>query len=113
MGYLTKRQVEKFIESMVNGAIFSVVFEKKDGTLRRMVCKQGVTKHLKGGEATYNGKEGDGDNIGVFDTEAGEYRCFNATRVLRVKGGGATIQAGELPDDEAILNAKGEPVKVK
>lgn len=117
--YLTKKQVESFIESFADGAIFSVVFAKKDGTLRRMVCRQGVTAHLKGGVGTYNAN--DADNIGVFDTEVknldgtfGAYRCFNAHRVLRIKGGGAKIEACDVGEiEEPIVNAHGEQVKVK
>ena len=31
-----------------NGKIFSAVFTKKDGEKRRMVCRQGVAKYVKG-----------------------------------------------------------------
>ena len=31
-----------------NGKIFSVVFTKKNGEKRKMVCKQGVGKYVKG-----------------------------------------------------------------
>lgn len=107
MTFLPKAVVKAFIDGLVDNTIFSVVFEKKDGTLRRMVCRQGVTSYLKGGEATYDANP---DNIGAFDTEAMEYRCFNATRVLRIKGGGATLLAGEI--EAPIVNARGEQVFV-
>ena len=37
--------------------IFSVVFLKKNGEIRRMNCMLGVKKHLKGGKLKYNAKE--------------------------------------------------------
>lgn len=110
MKFLSKKIVEAMIAALDDGTMFSVVFEKADGTMRRMVCRTGVTKHLKGGEATYN--KNNPDNIGVFDTEAGEYRCFNGNKVHRIKGGGATITAGELDDEVPVTNARGEAVKI-
>lgn len=112
--FLRRRTVERFIEEIPNGALFSVVFEKKDGTLRRMLCKQGVTSELRGGSATYNGKGGDAGNIGVFDHEAGEYRCFNGDRVVRVKGNGEVLSACDVADiSDEVVNARGEIVKVQ
>lgn len=120
--FLNPKVARAVIEAFSDGTIFSVVFEKKDGTLRRMVCRTGVKKHLAGGKATYDSDK----NIGVWDTEApgdhtneagekitGDYRCFAADRVLRIKGGGNVIEAcnvGEI--DEPIVNARGEAVKV-
>ena len=37
-----------------NGRFVSVTFIKKDGTERSMLCRLGVTKHLKGGESKLN-----------------------------------------------------------
>lgn len=121
--YLNPKVVEAMISAFDDGTIFSVVFEKKDGTLRRMVCRTGVKKHLAGGQATYDPDK----NIGVWDTEApgkhvddkgnpiqGDYRCFAKDKVLRIKGGGAMIEAclvGEIEDP--IVNARGEEVTVK
>ena len=40
-----------------NGQIFSVEFVKHgNDELRKMVCRLGVTKHLKGGQSTYSAK---------------------------------------------------------
>jgi hypothetical protein len=36
------------------GRFVTVVFEKKDGTLRTLTGRLGVTKHLKGGTSTLN-----------------------------------------------------------
>lgn len=123
MTFLSKKQVLGFIDALVEGQIFSVVFERKDGVLRRMQCKQGVTKFLKGGDATYAMNP---DNVGVFDTEAkpkkpmivdgkeqqGDYRCFNATRVIRIRGGGTELKATGAEITATVVNAHGEAVKV-
>ena len=37
--------------------IFSVVFLKKNGEIRRMNCLLGVKKHIKGGKLKFNPKE--------------------------------------------------------
>ncbi len=121
--FLKKDQVLAFIDAIPEGQIFSVVFEKADGTLRRMQCKQGVQKFLKGGDATYAANP---DNVGVFDTEAkpknpmivdgkvqqGDYRCFNSTRVLRVRGSGAELKSYKDEITDPVVNARGEVVKV-
>ena len=44
----------KQLRELVQNKIFSVEFTKKDGTLRKMVCRLGVKKHLKGGELGYD-----------------------------------------------------------
>lgn len=120
--FLSPKVVRAVIEAFSDGTIFSVVFEKKDGQLRRMVCRTGVKSHLAGGKATYDSDK----NIGVWDTQApgnhtnaagepvtGDYRCFAADRVLRIKGGGSVTEAcavGEI--DDPIVDARGQEVKV-
>lgn len=74
------RQILNHVSS--NGKIFSVEFEKKDKTIRKMVCRKDVRKHLKGGATTYNPAV----NMGVFDMEIGEYRSFAYDRVIKVNG---------------------------
>lgn len=71
MKKITQEMAEKLIQS-TNGKIFSVVFEKKDGEIREMNCRLGVTKHLKGGEQAYDPK--DYDMITVFDVQKKGYR---------------------------------------
>lgn len=65
-----------------NGKIFSVEFEKKDGTIREMVCRKDVRKHLKGGPTMYNPSV----NMGVFDMQIQQYRSFAYDRVIKVNG---------------------------
>lgn len=57
------------------GKIFTVEFVKRtNGEVRRLNCRMGVKKHLKGGGPAYDfGSKG---LVPVFDMQKGEYRCF-------------------------------------
>lgn len=83
-----------------SGKVFSVTFTKKDGSERKMVSRFGVTKYLTGGVATYNGKDNNLNNVGVYEmvqdiqgkfTE-GCYRCFSMDRVKSIKISGKTME---------------------
>ena len=63
-------------------SIFSVVFLKKDGTLRRMTCRFGVKSHLKGGRLSYDPKER--NNLIVFDMQKEGYRTINLDTLMNV-----------------------------
>lgn len=78
----------KQLREMVGSKIFSVVFTKKDGTLREMVCRLGVTKHLKGGELGYNPE--DYNYLTVFDMQKQEYRTLNVNTLKQIKFEGIT-----------------------
>ena len=80
MKTINRSQIASFIES-TGGKFFTVAFTKKDGSTRVMNARTGVTKHLKGGTATYSANP---DNIGVFDTVKGSYRCFNKNSVKAI-----------------------------
>lgn len=75
--------LEKFQNKLKDGKIFSVVFIKKDGTLREMTARLGVKKHLKGGTLTYNPKEH--NNMIVFDMGKKQYRTIPFDRVVKIK----------------------------
>lgn len=64
-----------------NGFV-TVTFLKKDGTIRKMNCRMGVTKHLKGGESTLDADK----YVTVFDVAKGAYRAVNRETILEVKG---------------------------
>jgi len=65
---------------------FSVKFVKKDGTLRKMQCRLGVKKHLKGGELKHDPKEL--NHLTVFDVQKKAYRTINLNTIkeLSFKG---------------------------
>ena len=65
-----------------NGKIVSVTFLKKDGTIRVMNCRLGVTKHLKGGSSTLDPTK----YITVYDLQAKGYRAIAKDQILAIKG---------------------------
>ena len=69
-----------------NGRFVSVTFIKKDGTERAMLCRLGVTKHLKGGESKLNADQ----YLTVFDVQKEAYRAINKETILSVKLAGNT-----------------------
>ena len=70
-----------------NGKIFSAVFTKKDGEKRKMVCRQGVAKYVKGIGLKFKpvDKSKDRDLIGVFDMHKKAYRFINAKTLEQIK----------------------------
>ena len=78
----------KKIRQLVGNKIFTAEFLKKDGTLRKMNCRLGVTKHLKGGELKYNPDEY--NYLPVFDLQAGEYRTINLNTLKKLTVEGVT-----------------------
>ena len=85
-----------------DGKMFTVVFEKADGSIRVMNGRTGVVKHLAGGKSTVAGKK---DLFaGVFDVHAKGYRCFNIGRVLEVRHHGKVDKIHE--DHKAFLVQK-------
>jgi hypothetical protein len=57
------------------GKFFSVAFVKKNGDLRNMNCRKGVTKHLNGGELAFNPNAK--GLVVVFDAQKKAYRMIN------------------------------------
>lgn len=72
--------VDRILNS--NGKIMTVKFIKKDGSLRVMNCRLGVTKHLKGGTSTLNPDR----FITVYDLKSEGYRAIDKETILDVKG---------------------------
>jgi hypothetical protein len=71
------------IKKTIGNKIFSVEFVKKDGSVREMVCRFGVTKHLKGGELNHNPAEL--GHLIVFDMQKEAYRTINVNTLKRIK----------------------------
>ena len=71
------------IKEAIGNKIFSVAFVKKDGTLREMTCRFGVTKHLKGGEMNHDPK--DFGHLVVFDMQKEAYRTINFNTIKQIK----------------------------
>ena len=62
------------------GRFVTVVFEKKDGTLRTLTGRLGVTKHLKGGTSTLNPDA----YITLYDVVKKGYRAVNRDTIRSV-----------------------------
>ena len=62
------------------GRFVTVVFEKKDGTLRTLTGRLGVTKHLKGGTSTLNPDA----YITLYDVVNKGYRAVNRETIRSV-----------------------------
>lgn len=65
-----------------NGKIVTVTFTKKDGSIRVMNCRLGVTKYLKGGQSTLDPSK----FITVYDLQAKGYRAIAKEAILAIKG---------------------------
>ena len=63
-------------------SIFSVVFLKKDGTIRHMTCRFGVKKHLKGGKLAFKPLER--SLLVVFDMQKEAYRMINLETISNI-----------------------------
>ncbi|MFX0084266.1 MAG: SH3 beta-barrel fold-containing protein [Candidatus Hodarchaeota archaeon] len=81
MNQITLKEAVKLIKE-TDGQIFKVTFRKKDGTFRKMVCRLGVKKDLKG-----VGLKFDPDKyklLTVWDMENDGYRMVNLKTLLYV-----------------------------
>lgn len=73
---------------LLKDKIFSVVFIKKDGTERKMTCRLGVKKYLKGGELKFSPQEK--NMLVVFDIHKNDYRMINFNTITELKAQGIT-----------------------
>lgn len=78
------------LRELVGNKIFSVEFTKKDGSLRKMVCRLGVKKHLRGGTLGYDAEAL--NYLTVFDMDAGEYRTININTLRSITLDGVTYE---------------------
>jgi hypothetical protein len=70
------------------GKFFSCVFTKQSGEERKMNCRLGVAKGLKGGENNHKGHE---EYATVYDMVNKGYRNINLDTLKSIKMAGATI----------------------
>lgn len=82
--------VREFRGTVGETQIFSVDFIKKDGSLRKMVARLGVRKHLKGGTLRYNAEEK--SLLPVFDMEKQAYRMINISTIQEIRFDGKMIK---------------------
>ena len=84
----TAQQFKEFVGN--NGKLFSVTFTKKDGTIRTMVARLGVTSQLRGKGMLYDPETR--NNVVVFSMKDRAYRTINVDRLIRVKAFGEVIE---------------------
>jgi hypothetical protein len=73
-----------------DGKFVSVEFVKKDGSLRQLTGRFGVTKHLKGGENKT--VKASNSYMTIYDTQNAGYRTINLETIKTVKCGGVTYE---------------------
>lgn len=84
MEFLKGSNMENLASKLLNtnGKIVTVTFTKKDGSIRVMNCRLGVTKYLKGGSSTLDPSK----FITVYDLQAKGYRAIAKEAILAIKG---------------------------
>lgn len=80
----------KAILNSANGKFMTVTFRKKDGSMRTINGRAGVTKHLRGGVKTVD----ENKYFTIFETNNG-YRNVNYDTVTEVKTGGMVFTVGK------------------
>lgn len=79
-------KIDQFVAESA-GKFLTVVFVKKDGSVRTLNGRTGVTKHLKHGTSTV-----DHDRyLVLFDMVKKGYRCVNRSTIMSVTCGGLTV----------------------
>ena len=80
-------KINETCKQLVGNKFFTVVFRKKDGTLRKMNCRLGVTKHLKGGTKGYDKS----NLVTVYDIVKKGYRTVNLDTLEEIKARGLKV----------------------
>lgn len=73
------------LDSIDKNKVFSVTFIKKNGEVRHMNCRFGVTKYLRGGESTTAHIP---SIVTVFDMQKKQYRNINLETLKSVRYNG-------------------------
>ena len=83
----TTTQFRKFVGN--EGRLFSVTFEKKDGSLRTMTARLGVRKYLTGGGSKFDAEPR--GMVRVFSMRDKGYRTVTAEKITRIKAYGRVL----------------------
>lgn len=81
---------EQLINNTSNGKIFSATFIKKDGTLRTINCRRGVSKGVKGVGMSFDPLSR--GLLTVFDMQKKGFRMINLDTLIEAKVNGKTIK---------------------
>lgn len=77
------------LKKQLGGKFFTVVFTKKDGSVRKLNGRLGVKKHLRGGEKSFS--DAQINALTVFDLKAKGYRTVKLDKVTSLKCGGKEL----------------------
>lgn len=80
------QDLKNMIEN-TNGKIFTVVFRKKDGTMREMNARLGVRKHLRSGTPKTSTTSHIDKYVTVYDMKSEGYRNINLETLVKFKCG--------------------------
>jgi hypothetical protein len=78
------------IKMVDNGKIFGATFIKKDGTIRVMNCRRGVSKDVTGVGLKFNPQ--DKQLLGVFDMQKNQHRFINLQTLSQIRHGGQVYE---------------------
>jgi len=82
---IRKERLETFIRRL-GGKIFTIEFVKKNGKIRKMNCRKGVHKGVKGTRRSGTGTWS--SSIKVFDMQKGQFRHINLSKAFWMKADG-------------------------
>jgi hypothetical protein len=92
MKTITPAEVVAVINNIPKSAFFNVNFVKKNGEVREMNCRSGVTKHLTPPSEKKREKPVMPKNIvTVYDMKNAGYRHINTDTVLKIVAEGQTF----------------------
>lgn len=89
------------VKKLVGNKIFTAIFTKKDGSVRKMNCRLQVKKHLKGGTKKYDAASL--NYLTVYDLQKKAYRTINVNTLKQLKFQGQTFA---FQDAKLIKNNK-------
>lgn len=80
--YVPRSEARRILDS-AGTRFFSCVFVKKDKTIRKMICRSGVRKYVKGVGMSY--KPEDYNLKTIFDVQKHAYRHINLNTIAEAK----------------------------
>ena len=86
-------RIDSFIRNS-GGLFFTVVFRKKDGTIRRLNGRTGVWRYAKSKSVAAEGKT----HFVVYDVKNGGYRSVPKDAIIGITCEGVTVLNNALPD---------------
>lgn len=86
--------VFKEMITRTNGKFFTVEFVKKDGSIRKMNCRTGVTRHLRAREGVGSSTAHIEKYVTVYDVHAKGYRTINVDQLRSFKCGKMVFNLG-------------------